>query len=309
VFSIGHYEHDLTLPRVPHGGFVTSCIQSAAHLHFSTTLRGRNQPHALTLHLEFLRRTAAGPATITFRDAKLGQQTSTLQFSITQPSPSPEPPRECVVGLITHSNLSDESGVTLATDWALDPPPPPVSIPRLRNNEDENWYRIDRLPFASFRKAMSNVFLHHPRAGQVEQCTVDEWLRFRSGERFTNNSIGFVADAFSPMVNVFGSHLHETTNSGPDAEKRTGAAARYWFPTLVLNLEVKKALPEEGVEWLFVRVRAKQIRNGRMDLEVVILDEGGDLVALSHHVSFIVPVSRNTAKIGAGESKKGPVKL
>ena len=72
--------------------------------------------------------------------------------------------------------------------------------------------------------------------------------------------------------------------------------ARFWYPTLLLNLEMKKALPSEGLEWLFVRVRAKQIQNGRMDLEVVILDELGEIVALSQHVTLILSAERNMAE-------------
>lgn len=78
--------------------------------------------------------------------------------------------------------------------------------------------------------------------------------------------------------------------------KKKDGWARFWYPTLLLNLEIKKALPAEGVEWLFTRVRAKQIRNGRMDLECVILDEGGDIVALSHHVTLVLGAERNMAE-------------
>lgn len=78
---------------------------------------------------------------------------------------------------------------------------------------------------------------------------------------------------------------------------------------MVLNLEIKKLLPPEGVEWLFVRVRAKVIRNGRMDLEVVVMDAEGDVVAISNHVALIMGTERNLAKRGNskgaedGESK------
>lgn len=89
---------------------------------------------------------------------------------------------------------------------------------------------------------------------------------------------------------------------GPDGKKGKTAQA-YWYPTLLLNLEVKKALPEEGVEWLFLRVRAKQIKNGRMDLEVIVLDGDGDLVLLSHHVCFILGAERNLAARRVEESK------
>jgi hypothetical protein len=38
------------------------------------------------------------------------------------------------------------------------------------------------------------------------------------------------------------------------------------------------------------------IQNGRFDIEVVILDETGDIVALSHHVALAVSAERNDAK-------------
>jgi len=47
--------------------------------------------------------------------------------------------------------------------------------------------------------------------------------------------------------------------------------------------------------------------NGRMDLEVVIMDGAGELVALSQHVCLIVGADRNLAKrrevAGNGETK------
>ena len=69
---------------------------------------------------------------------------------------------------------------------------------------------------------------------------------------------------------------------------------------MLLNIDFKKELPEEGVEWLFVRVQAKQIKNGRMDLEIVILDEEGDIVALSHHVALVLNAERNIAARKSG---------
>lgn len=81
-----------------------------------------------------------------------------------------------------------------------------------------------------------------------------------------------------------------------ETESSRNQWARFWYPTLLLNLEVKKVLPPEGVEWLFVRVRPKQIKNGRMDLEVVILDEGDNIVALSQHVCLILDAARNMAE-------------
>ena len=67
-------------------------------------------------------------------------------------------------------------------------------------------------------------------------------------------------------------------------------------PTVLLNLDFKKVIPREGLDWLFVRVAAKQIKNGRMDLEIIIMDAEGDFVALSHHVALAVGADRNLAE-------------
>ncbi|KAJ3554794.1 hypothetical protein NPX13_g10517 [Xylaria arbuscula] len=77
-----------------------------------------------------------------------------------------------------------------------------------------------------------------------------------------------------------------------------------WYPTLTLNLDIKKALPPEGVEWLHVRVQTKHIKNGRYDYEVMIFDQSGDLIALSHHVAMVLDGTRNTAKRVTGGSSK-----
>jgi len=79
--------------------------------------------------------------------------------------------------------------------------------------------------------------------------------------------------------------------------------AKFWYPTLLLNLDIKKALPEEGVEWLFVRVASKRIQNGRLDLEAVILDQEGEIVALSHHVCLVLGAERNFAERKSNKSK------
>lgn len=54
---------------------------------------------------------------------------------------------------------------------------------------------------------------------------------------------------------------------------------------------------------MLVRVQSKVIKNGRLDIEAVIVDEGGDIVALSHHIAYAVPVARNIAVRRTGSTK------
>jgi len=68
---------------------------------------------------------------------------------------------------------------------------------------------------------------------------------------------------------------------------------------------VKKLLPQEGVEWLFVRVKAKVIRNGRFDLDVEVWDEKGELVANSVHASLVMDASRNITRKNGNDEGNG----
>lgn len=237
-----------------------------------------------------------GHATFTVRDVKLGRMTSTIHITLSQEN------REEVVAYISNSNLASESGATFDTRWALEPPPPPANVAAIAAGNDALWAERQELPFASFRKASSQVRFFFPAKGQLMPSLTDQWMLLRSGENFTNASLGFVADMFPMIPEICRAELDpysieaESKGVNTEALARQHGAAQFWYPTLLLNLDVKKALPDEGVKWLFVRNRAKQIRNGRFDLEVVIMDEAGDVVALSHHVCMILSSERNLAQ-------------
>lgn len=282
---------------VPHGGYVTSCFMQVAESHFSRTLHKQNQPHTITLHLEFVRRTEVGPATFKVRDVKLGRLASTIHISLFQNG------REEVLGYFIHSNIPLESGPSFETHWSLEPPPASASIPALAAGSDPNWAEQKAMPFADFRKASQNVRFFFPRHGQPHKGSIaDEWITMKSGEKFSNVSLGMVVDMFPQMIEAFRDDAdpysvdpNEETAATESGLRKKGMA-QFWYPTLLLNVDIKKALPEEGVEWLFLRTRAKQIKNGRFDIEVVVLDELGDIVALSHHVCMVLPAERNLAK-------------
>ncbi|KAL8941527.1 MAG: hypothetical protein Q9211_001791 [Gyalolechia sp. 1 TL-2023] len=309
---LARFPEDWSIGSVPHGGFVTSCFLSATALHFSTTHAARHQTHTITLHLTFLRRTSVGAARFTIRDVKLGRRTSTVHVSLTQPEDARDAePR--VVGYLTQSNLGTEEGISLRTEWALHPPPPAVASATMQavgEGEDDNW-TLTTLPHPEFRKASQKTEMYVPRNGQLRPGMADQWMRLRHGERFTQESLGFVVDHFRQIVEICPGTDPPPPPPSSQSPSQSALGGREkeskpnWYPTILLNLDVKKALPEEGVEWLFVRVRAKKIENGRMDLEVVVLDEGGDLVAVSNHVCLILSGDRNMVRSGNGKRDGG----
>ncbi|KAI0160832.1 thioesterase-like superfamily-domain-containing protein [Hypoxylon sp. FL1284] len=282
-----NFDSQWCVGSVPHGGVVTSVFLRVAATHFRTTLAAQNQPHTISLHVEFLRRTQEGAATLAVRHVKLGRQTSTIHLSLLQEG------REEVVGYLTHSNLDAEDGLSLTTRWALQPlpPPPPTNFAALlTRNDDPSWIEQTDKPFPKFRKVSHRVRTFLPREGHVMPGVIDQWLRLDSGEHFTNESIGFVSDNFPSVVDSL----------WPQQKEK---APPLWYPTVALNLDIKKTLPPGGVEWLFLRVRPKCINNGRMDLEVVVFDAAGEIVALSQHVVLIVGAERNMAARRSGQTK------
>lgn len=310
-----------------------------ANIHFCTTLAACRQPHTISLHLSFLRRSAAGRAIFTVAACKIGRTTSVVHISVAQGDDDNTKNAPFVVGYLTQANLASESGVSLPTNFALTPPPISRgggSAAALRANTDPHWV-LQPPPRDAWRHALRQVHIYIPRAKvPVAAATVDEWICLVSGERFTQESLGFVCDTFPLVPHAYGlkempEELEKltTTRSDPSpplppppssslpsppppppphappppSSSLPAAAAptakpnlnlaNLWFPTLVLNLEIKKLLPPAGVEWLFVRVRPKQIRNGRMDLEIVVMDEENEIVALSSHVALLVAGERN----------------
>ncbi len=141
-------------------------------------------------------------------------------------------------------------------------------------------------------------------------------------ERFTNESLGYVVDAFEQIVERYSPEEVERAmgndaapkssqssatpaNSAPKNQLDRSKWARFWYPTVLIHLEIKKALPPEGVEWLFVRTWSKVIKNGRTDLNIVVMDEEGDVVALSQHVALVLGAERNmNRREGSGGENK-----
>ncbi|KAF2644387.1 hypothetical protein P280DRAFT_445994 [Massarina eburnea CBS 473.64] len=264
---------DWCIGSVPNGGYVTGCILQAVSTHFNTSLAKQNQPHTIALHVEFLRRTQVGPAIFKIEDVKLGRQTSIVHIHLSQGG------RDEVIAYATNSNMDTEDGPSFDTEYKLLPPPPTVDITKLELDQDPNWKWQDKMLFSNFRRATQKVKWHFPRHGHVTSHVADEWICFSDGTNFTDTSIGFVADMFPQIVESY-----RDKSQGP-----------FWYPTLLLNIDVKRPLPPGGVKWLGVRVQIKKVHKGRMDLEVHVHNAEGELIALSHHVGFVLDASRNTA--------------
>ncbi|KAL9081540.1 MAG: hypothetical protein Q9159_007272 [Coniocarpon cinnabarinum] len=320
-----NFDAQWCIGSVPHGGYVTATLHRAAALHLKSTHPTLQQPNLLSLHLSFLRRTSTGSALITISDTKTGATTSTFHLTLTQPSVS-RTRGDLVVGYLTFTNFSTQSGPSFSTNYSLTPPPPRLlgGFEALESGKgDDNWAEVPLLPFSDFRKASKRCRWFFPLRGRgaLGKGGSDQWFALNTvnddGKRevWTDESLGFVVDMFPQVLETFlipdvytppdpSSNSSESSNSSSQSSRSSSTdmsekspAARFWYPTLLLNLEVKKSLGQ-GVRWLFLRVQAKLIQQGRYDLEVIVLDEKSEVVALSHHVCFAVSAARNLSERG-----------
>ncbi|KAL5364644.1 thioesterase-like superfamily-domain-containing protein [Aspergillus floccosus] len=300
-----HLHNDWCVGTVPHGGYSAAVLYQLAITHFAHTHPTRYNEAAtpISMQLVFLRRTATGPAVLTVEDTKLGARTSTIHVTLSQPSEkNPAGPAEAkITGYITVSPASAETGLTAASGWSLQPAAVAgsradgtVDLAALeRTGRDGGWERL-AAPYASFRRVTQQIELYGPGAGRGTPGVIDQWARFTPGgrrdARWTNAAVAFLVDMFPMALDGF-----DAMSSTVEVDTRHKPASK-WYPTVTMNIDFKKRLPAGGVPWLYSRVHSKRVVNGRTDLDVVVLDEEGDVVALSSQVGLVVSASRNVGR-------------
>ncbi|KAK6071845.1 hypothetical protein SCUP515_07629 [Seiridium cupressi] len=278
---------DFSVGAVPNGGYAASCMLAAASAHLSS----RRQADLLTAHFEFPSRTSIGAAVVAIENVKLGQQISILHLTLWQggllsqaPWVTPSVSRRSILGYVNFANLRTFTGMTMPTGyWET----PAAELPS---------------PMPDFQRWQ----FYLPRNGPLTPGVCDMWIRLASGERITQGVLAYVVDSFPMDMNTFFASTEmrklfynapqnpETSTEENHSEDKQRAGV--WLPTVVMNLEVKKALPEDGVEWLAVRATSKQIQDGKFDLDLVVRDGEGELVDLSSHVALILEMGRNMVK-------------
>ncbi|KAG8156757.1 hypothetical protein KVR01_013362 [Diaporthe batatas] len=303
--------------NVPNGGYASSCMLAAASEHLSS----RDQRDTLTAHFEYPSRTSPGPAIVKIEDVKISGQLSTLHLALWQGGLVPHAPwttaasRRAILAYTTHTNLAAFTGISLPTGFegtaAAENPPLPDFEALKSRGVDDTWEE-SRPPRAalSVARSLQNWNFYVPRQGPLAPGVLDMWTRLSSGERITQGALPYVVDSFPYNLHEFlaAPELRELLQAGrkgeaagdspegKDIKAKDEQRAGMWFPTVVMNLEMKTALPEDGVEWLAVRVTSKQIKEGKFDLDISVRDVHGELLVLSHHVAMILSIERNTRK-------------
>ena len=121
----------------------------------------------------------------------------------------------------------------------------------------------------------------------------DEWIAWheRSGEKdgFDSQAVVMLMDNFKPPAFNF---------AGIEVGK-------YWMATLSLTVDVKKG-PLEGKKgwgWLFLRARVERCYDGRYTMDITLLDEEGDVVAVGRRAELVLEEERRRPEEKPGKAR------
>ncbi|RYP83145.1 hypothetical protein DL769_001451 [Monosporascus sp. CRB-8-3] len=298
------YHNDWTMGSDLHGGCVAAAIYSAATTHLRTTLAAQNHPDILTLHFEFLRVCEPRDSTITIADLKVGAGTSTLQLQLSQNG------RLKIFALATATNFDKHVGPTVPTDWRLHPPPRPApNFDRvLAHQPDEHWLPAHLA--GEILPINRHQLILNPRDGFPVDGICDAWSTFLGGERMDATCLTFMTDLIPSMSDtllrnggIFDARASfvkmekwaeknpgvpaELTNSFKEAMRAT-----VFNQTVTLDIEFKRRLPKEGIQWTFTRSESRMLERGRLDLDVTICDEKMELLCLARQVILVLDAKR-----------------
>lgn len=309
-------EKGFCIVAVPNGGYAGSCMLAAA----ADRLAERRQPDMITAHFEYPERTFPGPAIIKIEDIKLGSNISRLHLTLWQgkmlseaPWIDPASSSRKILAYSIHADLNNFDGFSLPTGYEVTEGaalPPQPDFNRLKTKGGDDVWEEQTLPKGSEEwHSLRNWQFFVPRQGPLTPGVMDVWIRLASGERIVQGALPYVFDSFpyntytflvSPefrkLVEPPKKKADDNAESKETRAEAENTRANLWMPTLVMNIEAKTRLPEEGVEWLAMRVSSKQIKDGKFDLEINLRDEDRELISLGNQIAMIVSMEKNTKK-------------
>ncbi|KAL7917358.1 thioesterase-like superfamily domain-containing protein [Trichoderma austrokoningii] len=287
-------EPDWTVGVVPSGGYVIALLTRAACEYHSAMNHSLRQTDVIGAHIEFFRRSRIGPAYIHIKLLKLGDQVSILRAELKTSKDADSD--NMVEAIITLGSLGMERDAGGPSHPLTRMNPAVIKKNMIPLEDCVEWTETDMADFAPaftkiscwYPKGPNNQPLFtHLTLGPSVRDTWITWAPQTGAAAFDSASLSLLVDISRPM-----------------AEQWKGESG-YLFLTLQMGFEIKKAPPEGGWIWLYLRTEMTVCQNGRYGMDVTIFDESGSVVVMSRHVILLVPIK----KIKSQKDKKDKVKL
>ncbi|KAL3455478.1 thioesterase-like superfamily-domain-containing protein [Aspergillus heterothallicus] len=286
--------HDNSLSL--HGGYLCSLLISASREYARATgLVELNQPDPLSMHVQFLDLAPQGPLHVRFTTLKSGSRSSVVQGEICSAGEATKDgtstrKRTYTLAICTMGNLSDRTGISI--DF------PPHALPN-RETDCARW--TDAFAFyASPPTAACRVYtpkggpnpLWSPAVGQHKR---DQWDKLDNGENFRLEHLGLLADIVAVIP----------LNYQPAGMK---SLIKFNVPSVSLTFDFVQD-PAGRIEWILNRATMNRLQNGRFDMDLLMIDEEGNLIAAIKHQSLMFERKRHLGKEAGKKTKDGEARL
>jgi acyl-CoA thioesterase len=117
----------------------------------------------------------------------------------------------------------------------------------------------------------------------------EAWIKMDDGSGFDVRILGKLCDPFLSMPTTFPLDQNE-------AQKNLMA---FVYPTISMTTGIRR--DPKGAEWLFVRIQSQKVENGRYSVDITILDEEGELVAVSRNMGLMIEIPGGLKVSGSAE--------
>ncbi|KAE9366745.1 hypothetical protein N431DRAFT_548499 [Stipitochalara longipes BDJ] len=268
------------------GGYIAALLCQTARTYLTLTRLSSKpaQPDPINSHFQLFYPNTPGPVRLTASLLKPGSRISVVKIELQKTVPPNIPSqgeiiyRTCALGIITMSNISLETGLTLRTE----PSVPKEEIPN-RETECEQW-TLENDPI------MEEIYLRAPVNDKLTTWVVKGSQNDGVTDRFGSSVMRTWScrpgmqefDILSIVALCDWSQAAPSNFSPKHADLKAGVL----YATMSMTTEIKKV--PKGAKWLYMRARVNVIKNGRFDMEVHIVDEGGELVAICKHAAVVV---------------------
>ncbi|KAI1880300.1 hypothetical protein JX265_001921 [Neoarthrinium moseri] len=221
---------------------------------------------------------------------KIGARTSTLQLQLSQDK------QVKVIAIVTATNFDAPLGPTVPTAWSLLPAPKPVpDFSRIVNRQSDPYWLPTHLSGEILDVTKRLLFLH-PRGSHRVDGICDAW----SGcigcpdEHMDATYLALMTDIIPSMSDTL------LRNGGLYDAHRLFAEMKKWaeghpgVPSPMTNsdIEFKRRVPNEGLEWVFTRTATKMLHEGGMDLDITICNAEMELVCTAHQIVMVLEAQR-----------------
>ncbi|KAL5052124.1 hypothetical protein BDW71DRAFT_5739 [Aspergillus fruticulosus] len=258
------------------GGYLTALVLSAARKFINSNTEAVVKcPDPIHVFIQFLRKVPPGQIFVSCKTLRVTSRLCVVKIDLELPQESESGHGQtqqspACIAIATFANLDKERGLTQGPT----PSKPLVAHP-LPSRETE-CVTIDD-PVVDATPVTRKLHWVAPRSAdglwghRLGGHQREVWLSFRDGSTISDLlHLALLADM--PLQ--------------PPATHTAGFYSFHALSTLCLSVEFKKR-PGPSTKWVLVRSNSHRVVDGRYDVSVQILDENGEILALSNHVVYI----------------------